>query len=144
MDTLQIDRALDKVPGFLGAFPFNELPDKPSSDFSVIVNTDAGPGDHWLALVRMQDKIYFHDSYGRKPDNELFTLEFIKSMKDYISGDCVSNTKLIQQLMSNVCGFHCIYFILEIQKNSFDQVLSVFTKNLKKNDDIVVKYFNSL
>ena len=36
MDTLEIDRVLAKVPGFLGAHAFNELPAKPSGDYSIV------------------------------------------------------------------------------------------------------------
>ena len=45
MDTLEIDRALAKVPGFLGAHAFNELPEKPNGDYSLVVNTNAEEGE---------------------------------------------------------------------------------------------------
>ena len=148
MDTINLDRVLANVSGFIGTFPFDELPAKPSSsaDFSVIINTDSskGPGEHWLALVRKGSIYYFHDSYGRGPNDMLFTAEFRNKMDEYIHGKCISNTKWIQQIVSNVCGHHSAYFIREMEKRDFRKVLSVFTTNLKNNDEFVLRYVKSI
>ena len=146
MDTTELDHKLTNVPGFIGAFPFDDLPAKPTTDFSVIINTDSknGPGEHWLALVRKKTVFYFHDSYGRLPDDDLFTIDFKKVMKNYINGKCVSNTKWIQQITSNVCGDHSVYFINEMETKKFSDILSVFTSNLKDNDELVLEYVKQL
>ena len=146
MDTIKLDQLLVNVSGFIGACPFDELPVKPSTDFSVIINTDSseGPGEHWLAIVRKGPVYYFHDSYGREPNDMLFTAEFRDKMDKYINGNCVSNTKWIQQIVSNVCGHHSAYFIREMENNDFGKVLSVFTGNLKNNDEFVLRYVKSI
>lgn len=74
MNTLDIDTCLKTIPDFLGAFPFNELPTKPNGDFSVVINTNADIGEHWLALVRKdketqnlrKHKIYFYITYNNQ------------------------------------------------------------------------------
>ena len=86
MDTLEIDRVLAKVPGFLGAHAFNELPAKPSGDYSIVVNTNAKEGQHWLAIVRKNGKNYFLDSFGRSLESELFSEEFRKTVRSYVGG----------------------------------------------------------
>ena len=146
MDTTELDRKLSNVPGFIGAFPFDDLPTKPTTDFSVIINTDSekGSGEHWLALARKNNVFYFHDSYGRLPDDELFTKVFRKVMKEYIIGKCVSNTKWIQQITSNVCGHHSVYFINEMESKQIWDILAVFTDNLQYNDDLVLEYVKLL
>ena len=146
MNTFQLDQKLSDVSGFIGAYPYDGLPNKPPGDFSIIINTDSksGAGDHWLALVRKESVFYFHDSYGRHLDDELFTVTFKNTMRNYIDERCIFNSKWIQQIISNVCGFHSLYFISEMENKDFRVVLSVFTDNLKKNDDFVVKYANSL
>ena len=52
MDTLQLDLAI-KAKGFLGAFPYDDLPEKTVGDFSIVVNTAPSnqAGTHWLALL---------------------------------------------------------------------------------------------
>ena len=86
MDTLEIDRVLAKVPGFLGAHAFNELPTKPNGNYSIVVNTNAEKGEHWLAIVRKNGKNYFLDSFGRSLDDEMFSEEFRKTMRSYVGG----------------------------------------------------------
>ena len=59
MDTLQIDKKIT-APGFLGAFPYDEIPEKPKSDaFSLVINTESSkePGDHWLVLLYTKNHI---------------------------------------------------------------------------------------
>ena len=57
MDALQLDLAI-KAKGFLGAFPYDELPEKPVGDFSIVVNTAPSnqAGSHWLALLYKSKK----------------------------------------------------------------------------------------
>ena len=141
MNTIEIDKALANVPGFLGAHPFDSLPKKRTTDFSIVINTDSKKGEHWLGLVRKNNIYYFHDSYGRKPGDLLFTKQFRTTMRKYINAKCISNTKWIQQITSNVCGMHSIYFIKEMQLRSFKKILSVFDNNLKNNDKYVVRYY---
>ena len=52
MDTLQLYLAI-KAKGFLGAFPYDELPEKPVGDFNFVANTVPSnqAGSHWLALL---------------------------------------------------------------------------------------------
>lgn len=146
MDTLELDQALANVSGFIGAFSFDELPTKPNGEFSVIINTDSskGQGEHWLALVRKGSMYYFYDSYGRGPFDVLFTPGFRNKMAEYIDGHCVSNTKWIQQIVSNVCGHHSVYFVREMKSSDFKKVLAVFTGNLKRNDEYVLRYVKSI
>ena len=52
MDTLQLDLAI-KAKGFMGAFPYDDLPEKPVGDCSIVVNTAPSnqAGTHWLVLL---------------------------------------------------------------------------------------------
>ena len=142
MDTLEIDRVLAKVPGFLGAHAFNELPIKPSGDFSTVVNTNAEKGEHWLAIVRKHDKNYFIDSFGRPPNDSLFSKDFRNIVKSYV-GPMKCNTKWLQSLTSNACGMYCVYFIVELEKNSFNNIFKVFSDDFEKNDEYVEKYVHN-
>ena len=139
MDTLEIDRALAKVPGFLGAHAFNELPEKPNGDYSLVVNTNAEQGEHWLAIVRKHGTNYFIDSFGRPPSSSLFSKDFRETIKSYV-GAMKYNKEWFQSLTSNACGMYCVYFISELEKNSFINIFKVFSDNFEKNDEYVEKY----
>ena len=84
MDTLQLDLAI-KAKGFLGAFPYDKLPEIAVADFSIVVNTAPSnqAGTHWLALLYKSKKWYFLDSYGRTLTDDTFSNSFIKVIKDY-------------------------------------------------------------
>ena len=147
MDTLQIDKNIT-VTGFLGAFPYDEIPQKPDiDDFSLVINTQSSkePGDHWLVLLYKKPYFYFLDSYGRSLHDETFPSEFTKTIKNYIGNVRYKfNKKWLQQLTSNACGDYCIYFIMELSKKSFEKVLSVFGDDLSKNDKYVKHYVKNL
>ena len=128
MDTLQLDLAI-KAKGFLGAFPYDELPEKPVEDFSIVVNTAPSnqAGSHWLALLYKSKRWYFLDSYGRTLTDDTFSNSFVKVTNYYTGG----------KITSNVCGQYSVYFITEMQYKKLGNVLKVFTTNLAKNDSFV-------
>tara|TARA_B100000586_G_scaffold133446_1_gene96522 strand:+ start:194 stop:643 length:450 start_codon:yes stop_codon:yes gene_type:complete len=145
LSTLDIDEKL-KIPSFLGAFPYDELPQKPDGDFSVIVNTEPStePGDHWLPIIFKKGTFYFLDSFGRSPRSLLFTPEFKTTVKEYMLGHrrrC--NSKLIQYIFSNTCAYYSIYFIREMQSKSMAKTMEIFTDNLKNNDLMVTDIVNN-
>lgn len=146
MNTLDIDAALGKIPGFLGAFPYNELPRRPDDDFSVVINTesDKEPGAHWVALLRKAARFYFFDSYGREVNGDLFTDKFKTIVSSYIGGHYTWNSDWFQQLTSNACGYYCVYFIKSMQSKDFKRTISIFGENLKYNDKLVANYVKNL
>ena len=147
MDTTQLDQKIT-APGFLGAFPYDQMPPKPDSEvFSIILNTDpeTEPGDHWIALVYKTPYFYFCDSYGRTLHDSTFPSALSTTVKNFIGKTGhESNTKFLQQLTSNVCGDYCVYFIQEMAKTSFARTMRVFSTNLKSNDRFVKNYVNNL
>ena len=147
MDSLTLKQRLFDVQNFVGVFPFDLLPEKPSGNFSLVVNTDNStqPGDHWLVLSRKGSKIYFIDSYGRNYNDLMFDADFVNSMRNFIGDEQVRyNQRWLQRLTSNVCGVYCIYFVKELTKHSLNYCLSVFNENLAKNDQYVLNYLNSI
>ena len=132
----------------MGAVPFDELPEHPNSEtFSLVINTSPSSesGDHWLALVYKNSLYYFLDSYGRTLSDETFSQEFVKAIKNYVGHvKIIYQKRLLQQLMSNVCGDYCIYFVSELANRNFKSVMSVFSADLESNDSYVFKYVKTL
>ena len=146
MDTVQIDKKIS-VPGFLGAFGYDELPTRKDGDFSLIVNTEVStePGDHWVALVQKEKLLYFLDSYGRNFKDSTFPSGFRKTILKYVGNSRFKfNPLLLQQFLSNACGDYCVYFIQELDKGGLTKALSIFSNDLAKNDRMVVEYVKQL
>ena len=144
MDTVEIDRVLAKVPGFLGAHAYNELPTKPKGNYSIVINTNATKGEHWLAIVRKNGKNYFLNSFGRSLDNEMFSEEFRKTVRAYVGGGMIYNSKWLQSLDSNTCGEYCVYFISKLERKRLKSVLRIFGDDFKANDNYVYNYYLTL
>ena len=147
LNTLQLDKKITS-PGYLGAFPFDEIPPKPDKKlFSLIINTDlhSMPGDHWIVLLFKEPQYYFFDSYGRSFHDVTFPALFSKTIKNYIGSTRFRYNKiLLQQFTSNVCGEYCVYFIEEMMNKAFKSVLGIFSDNLFLNDQLVSDYVNKM
>ena len=141
MNTIQIDKKLDKIEGFLGTFPFDQVPITHRKKFSLVINTSSShePGDHWLALVYKDNIFYFLDSYGRNFTDLTFSEEFRLAIKKYTGKKkCKYNKKLLQQLTSNTCAGYAIYFVIMMSDDvSLKNALKPFNNNLKYNDDYI-------
>ena len=147
MNTLQLDRTLDKISGFLGAFSYNQIPKSRRTMFSLILNTDSSdePGSHWIALIYKNGVYYFMDSYGRDLTNVTFPDKFRKSMEKYMGKkSCIYCNKFLQQLTSNTCGAYACYFIYMLSSGfTLRKTLEVFSTNLKNNDDYIMKFIST-
>ena len=120
MNTLQLDRTLDKINGFLGAFSYDQLPKSRKKMFSLIINTDSSreSGSHWIALVYKNNIYYFIDSYGRNFTNITFPDDFRLAITKYIGKkQCIYCKKFLQQLTSNTCGEYASYFVYMLSNN---------------------------
>ena len=146
ISTIEIDEKLKSVPGFLGAYPYDELPERPTGDFSLIVNTEKGtePGDHWIPIICKDNHMFFVDSFGRAPASQLFSKEFKETVLEFMAGYKKHwNRRMVQYIFSNVCGEYAIYFIKEMQEKSMHVALAIFGIDLRKNDSLVVDIVNS-
>ena len=110
---------------FQGVFAIDQLP--ATCHGMYVVNTDEQdkPGEHWLAVY---NKEYF-DSYGLPPQDE--------RMIDFLGSNVVYNAVPLQQVMSNACGFYCIYYLLERARgHSIQEIVHILRHS---DSDFIVK-----
>ena len=108
-------------------------------------------GSHWVCFYVCEYKngkkagIYF-DSYGQPPPTDI---------KEYVGTELPHNTKDIQSLMNNACGFYCLallHFVTAFPKRSGDlysdveAFLSLFDDlntscDWQKNEFLLKKFF---
>lgn len=106
----------------------------------IVVNTDPDylPGEHWTAIYITDSGVgYFFDSFGRSPQIEI--MRFIKRNTRL----WFYNTRVIQDVFSDVCGKYCVLFLLNFMfNNSTHSFLRLFTKDCKNNDLVCKRLFN--
>ena len=114
MDTRKISREMRNnihtAQHYLGTFPADKLPPRPSKNTCFISNTDphTKPGQHWVAVyVDNRGTPYYFDPYGLPPITA-YHLEFLNGAP---RGRWFFNTKQVQSTRSKNCGKHCINFL---------------------------------
>ena len=136
MDEIEIQTKAKnlKIPNFLGTFPINKLPIASDSQFCFILNHDRHnePGSHWVSVLVLNDNtVEYYDSLGQKPPQALY--QWKKNI--------FFNDKPIQNIFSNACGHHSIYYLYRrlVLKHSRAIVLKYLLQ--LRNPDLYVKKF---
>jgi hypothetical protein len=78
----------------------------------------------------------YFDSFGLPPAKE----EFIMFL-DNSSIRWTFNTKTVQYMLSDACGYHCIFFAIHRCVGfNMNTVVNMYTNNLLYNDSIVKQF----
>ena len=96
------------IKNFRGVFSRDALPKKNHKVECGIVNLDdiQGPGTHWVAY-RIQKKPEYFDSFG---------LPMPEEVRHYLGPDAIYSPDELQDRDSVLCGWWCLYFLLERQR----------------------------
>ena len=124
-------------PRFNGVFSRDNLGSTVKNG-AYVINLDEyhDIGTHCVALYENNKTIIYFDSFGVEHiPNEI--IKFIGNKK------IITNIYRIQAYDSIMCGYFCIGFInFMFDGNSLTDYTNLFSPNdLKKNDDIILKYF---
>ena len=107
---------------------------------SCIINLDdkIGNGTHWVATDIKGKNVFYFDSFSMPPP-----IEFIHYAKRIGKQIIFNSGQPIQELQSVRCGYYCLYFLNEIRRKSFYDVLKVFSLNdPMKNERFIKIYFH--
>ena len=101
---------------FLGCFPRDMIPvteiiEKPFT--MTIINSDKStkPGSHFVCLIRHGDAVMYFDSLALPEVYDLLEEDIEEIIEKTKANKVYINTKQIQGLRSNTCGYFCIYFV---------------------------------
>ena len=105
-----------------------------------IINTDdsSGPGEHWVLVYFKNSRGIYFDSYG-------FDVQDFR-IKDFLNTNSISyiyNSKHLQGVFSQTCGYFCLYVARRLARGcSFSRILQDFsTLRPYYNDRLVVSRF---
>ena len=136
LTNFEIQEHYQNEPRFNGVFSRDNLPSNIKSG-AYVINLDEyhDIGTHWVALYVNNKAIIHFDSFGV----EHIPREIIK----FIARKKIINIYRIQAYDSIMCGYFCIGFInFMFNGKSLTDYTNPFSPNdLKKNDDIILKYF---
>ena len=137
LTNFEIQAYYQNEPRFNGVFSRDNLPNNIKKGAYVINLDEYGNiGTRWIALYVNNKNITYFDSFG---------VEHIpkKVMKFIDNGNTITNIYRMQAYDSIMCGYFCTGFInFMFNGNSLTDYTSLFSPNdLKKNDDIILKYF---
>ena len=134
MSNLKIDEILKNNENYIGTFSKDNVPVLRNNQ-STIVNLDysSGKGTHWISYKRINDKIFYFDSYG-----VAYIPDIIK--KQYPKHKFICNIYRIKSIYSNQCGSYCILFVKADIKNEndYNNFLLQFEKNNFLKNDIII------
>ena len=129
------------IKHFRGIYSKDVLPDRIKRNEVGIINLDSqiGPGTHWVAYRNNKNGSEYFDSFGLIMPNEVMKYLMISGKQIFYSGD------EIQERDSVLCGYWCLYYLLERQKGV--PILNVIhnTKfdinNQTVNHHFIIDYF---
>ena len=136
LSTINLNTMLKNYEIFMGTFPSDQVSIKKSNNpQAFIVNTapSASAGEHWTALIVSNKKCLFFDPLG----DEMQNVYLLKMLKSVGITKYEYNSRQIQSIFSNNCGYYCIAFILSfIGGFSYPSFLNKFVSDLEQNDHL--------
>jgi hypothetical protein len=141
MDERRIDRILSSCETtarfFKGVYAADAIKPPRNYPASMVVNLDKKrkPGSHWVAIFARspREAVYF-DSYGQPPPDGPIK-QFLGRFDKLTASEFP-----IQSVVSNVCGYYCIYFIAKCSiGETYPRILAELAR--KQNMDAYVRHF---
>lgn len=126
---------------FLGVFPADGMPTiKTHKNTSLIFNLSKHnePGTHYVAILFLNKKIYYFDSFGKPLTNKNIKQHLIKQKLPIFY-----HKRSIQHKTSIYCGFFCLAYLKarQIKQLTPAKFFSMFkSPPNKQNDEIVVDF----
>jgi len=135
MKTDEIERLLGHLRAFRGVHSIDTLPTPPPEGL-IVCNLDCShrPGSHWVAIyiAASVEQAEFFDSLGERPP------KLLESYLDRWLKQWSFNNRQIQSVISDVCGFYCVYFCILRAKNiTMHAIVASFSSDTAFNDEYI-------
>jgi hypothetical protein len=103
---------------FKGVYSIDQLPRRERGAYVINLDNHDEPGSHWVAVFDDGENVEYFDSFGVHP-----------TCLKFLGPNAVYSTANLQPLMSNACGFYCVYFIIKRSYNfPMNDILTVLSK----------------
>ena len=132
------------IKHFRGIYSRDGLPKQIKKDECGIINLDSqiGPGAHWDAYRNGDKAAEYFDSFGLIMPHEVMKYLRTSRKRIFYSGD------EIQERDSVLCGYWCLYYLLERQRG-FPMLSVIHNAKFDMNDQTVnhrfiIDYFKNI
>jgi len=125
---------------FRGVYAKDKLPVRAPTSSLYVCNTDPSTrgGEHWVVIYIDGDRRgeFFDSSGDIRPVEKQFERFLYKNSRTW-----TRNARAVQHLMSDACGYHCIFFAVNrCVGYSMSSIINMYTPNLMYNDEIVKEF----
>ena len=140
LSNLEIDKIMCHK-NYRGTFSKDILPKTMNKNESIIINLQdyfAGNGTHWVCAYNEEksNNVEYFDSFGLVPPNEV--IKYIKTTKKNI----IYNDSQIQHIDSILCGYYCLYYIIERNKGrKANEVILDFHQTPTEFNETFMKFY---
>jgi len=122
---------------FRGVYAKDQLPTRAPTSSLYVCNTDPSTrgGEHWVVIyIDGKRRGEFFDSSGDiRPLEEHFEIFLERNSHIW-----TRNPQAVQHLLSDACGYHCIFFAVNrCVGYNMNSIINMYTPNLMYNDEIV-------
>ena len=139
----KIEKFLSKSKTYLGAIylsSFEKLLVK-AKKYSLIVHCN----NHWFCIYSTEKTFEIFDPLGFLQKSKCFTEKFLKFLRAQLGQKILYANPKIQSDSSFACGYFVSFFVLSRDVgHSFNEIISKFTKNYRKNQLLVKSFLYKL
>ena len=124
---------------FRGVYSRDRLPESIKKECGIInLDTFKGPGTHWVCYRNLNSMVEYFDPFGLIMPNE--ALNYFRTSGEHI----VYSMDEIQNRNTVLCGYWCLYYLLERQngKSILDIIHNPHFDN--DNSDFIKAYFKRI
>lgn len=135
----KIEKILSKSKTYLGAIYLSSFKDLlvKAKKYSLIIFCD----NHWFCIFSTEKTFEIFDPLGFLQKSKCFSVEFLAFIRAQIGRKILYSNPKVQGDQSFSCGYFVCFFILSRELgHSFNEIISRFSKNFRKNQ-ILVKLF---
>ena len=139
----KIEKILARSKYYLGAVylsSFKNLLIK-AKKFSLIVYCN----NHWFCIFSSEKTFEIFDPLGFLQKSKCFSVEFLSFIRAQVGQKILYSNPKIQSDDSYACGYFVCFFLLSRELgHSFNEIISKFSKNYRKNQILVKHYLQKL
>ena len=139
----KIEKILSRSRYYLGAIylsSFKKLLIK-AKKYSLIVYCD----NHWFCIFSSEKTFEIFDPLGFLQKSKCFSEQFLTFIKGQIGQKILYSNPKIQSDNSSACGYFVCFFLLSRELgHSFNEIISKFSKNYRKNQVLVKQFLQKL
>ena len=133
-------------PHFIGCFAQDVVTDLQfrSKPIYFLVNTDSlgSKGSHWIAIGLFHESIEVFDPLGFEIFNwSTIPCSLLKFIHKHSANRKLLIADKVQSKSSTLCGFYCLFYVLNRPFMSFSQIMSCFSTVCSENDKLLPLLF---